>query len=101
MARVQNIRGGGPSDGPHLGTDEARQASRTGFMWRVLALSLVFGVLVVIGAWLWAEARHPPRPPGEGAQVRVVAPPRAAPPPAKAAPDQVVRPSPQGRDSGT
>jgi hypothetical protein len=99
MAGTQNNSG---QDGEiHVGTEEARQATRTGYMWRVLGLSLLFGSLVVLAAWLWVAGSRPHQPPGQGAQVRVVAAPRMGPPPAKASPDQVVRPSPQGQDSGT
>jgi hypothetical protein len=96
MARARNV-----GDGErHLGTDEARQGARTGYMWRVLALSLLFGALVVLGAWIWNAASNPPRPPGQRGQVHVVAQPNAGPRPAAAPPDQVVRPSPQGHDTG-
>ena len=70
-------------------------------MWRVLALSVIFGSLVVLAAWLWVAGTNPARPPGERGQVHVVAPPAAAPPPAKAPADQVVSPSPAGHDTGT
>src|SRR5579859_6329809 len=96
MARGRNIRDGARQ----LGTDEARQAARTGYMWRVLALSVLFGALVVLGAWMWNAAANRPVPPGQRGQVHVVAQPNAPPPPASAPRDQVVRPSPNGHDTG-
>ncbi|HLZ83046.1 MAG TPA: hypothetical protein VKQ54_05720 [Caulobacteraceae bacterium] len=82
----------------HLGTDDARQASRTGYMWRVLALSLVFASLVVLGAWIWNSAANPRQPPGERGQEHVVAQPDLVPPPATAPANAVVRPT--SRDTG-
>lgn len=81
-----------------LGTDDARQASRTGYMWRVLALSLAFASLVVLGAWIWNSAANPRLPPGERGQEHVLAQPNLGPPPATAPASQVARPT--ARDTG-
>ena len=77
----------------HLGTDDARQAARTGYMWRVLALSLAFASLVVLGVWIWTSAANPRRPPGERGQEHVGAQPSLGPPPATAPPNQMARPT--------
>jgi hypothetical protein len=93
-ARGRNIGDGARQ----IGTEDARQATRTGYMWRVLALSLVFASLVVLGAWIWNSAANPRQPPGERGQEHVVAQPNLRPPPATGPPDQKVRPT--ARDAG-
>jgi hypothetical protein len=94
MARIARRRNVG--DGARrLDTDDARQAVRTGYMWRVLALSLVFASLVVLGVWIWNSAANRTPPPGERGQEHVLAQPTPGPAPARAPPDQVVRPTPR------
>ena len=82
-----------------LGTDDARQAARTGYMWRVLALSLVFASLVVLGAWIWNSAANLRQPPGQRGQEHVAAQPNPVAPPAMATANQVARPA-ASRDTG-
>jgi hypothetical protein len=81
----------------HLTTDRARQAARTGYMWRVLALSLTFASLVVLGVWIWNSAANPRQSPGERGQEHVLAQPNLGPSPARTPGDKVVAPTPVTR----
>ena len=101
MARVQNVRDGGQGGQKHLGTNDARQGARTGYMWRVLGLSVLLGAVVVLAAWLWVAGGNPHLPPGERGQVAVVAAPPQGPPPATAPASQVVGPMSQSHAAGS
>jgi hypothetical protein len=52
-----------PAHGPDLNPDEARQAVKTGFMRRVLGVSVGLAVIALIAAWLWNDRQKPVRTP--------------------------------------
>ena len=48
-----------PGHAPELTPEEARQGAKTGFMRRILTVSVVLAVIALIGAWLWTARPHP------------------------------------------
>ena len=46
-------QGAEPQGGEHIGSQDARQGMKTGYMRRVLTVSLMLAVVAMLGAWLW------------------------------------------------
>ena len=51
------------TDHVDVGAEDARQGQKTGYMRRVLSVSVMLAVIAMIGAWLWmARPTHEPSP---------------------------------------
>ena len=79
-----------PNHGPEISPQDARQGAKTGFMRRVLTVSVVLAVIAMIGAWLWTSRPKPVVAPASSAAAQAPSLPqdqeRATAPPTKAAP---------------
>jgi hypothetical protein len=61
MARLPNADSGRPDGAAVLTPDDARQATKTGYMRRILTVSMGLAVVVLIGAWAWTAHVFSPR----------------------------------------